>query len=86
MYFSCYHHRICTRLSLAWTLLFLGALVLNAVPSSAAAATRLSSEAGTYRFADLGYGDRTARTMYGSLDYFFSILPVKNRSKAHTWN
>jgi hypothetical protein len=30
MYFSCYHHRICTRLSLAWALLFLGALVMSA--------------------------------------------------------
>jgi hypothetical protein len=73
MHFSCYHHRICTRVSLAWALLFLSALMLSTAPSSTAAAARLSSEPGMYRFADLGYGDRTARTMYGSLDYFFSI-------------
>jgi len=73
MYFSCYHHRICTRVSLAWALLFLSALMLSTAPSSTAAAARLSSEPGMYRFADLGYGDRTARTMYGGLDYFFPV-------------
>jgi hypothetical protein len=73
MHFSCYHHRICTRVSLAWALLFLSALMLSTAPSSTAAAARLSSEPGMYRFADLGYGDRTARTMYGGLDYFFPV-------------
>ncbi|MCL6541482.1 MAG: cellulose biosynthesis cyclic di-GMP-binding regulatory protein BcsB [Roseiflexus sp.] len=73
MRISCYHHRICTRLSLAWALLFLGALVVGATPPSATAAARPQSESGTHRFAELGYGDRTARTMHGGLDYFFPV-------------
>lgn len=70
----CSHRRMCTRLSPVWTLLLLGALVMSTAPAGTIAAARLQqSEPGTYRFADLGYGDRTARTMYGSLDYFFPI-------------
>ncbi|MCS7289441.1 MAG: cellulose biosynthesis cyclic di-GMP-binding regulatory protein BcsB [Roseiflexus sp.] len=56
---------------LALALLILSALTVVAAPSRTLAATQAPSAA--YRFADLGYGDRTARTMYGSLDYFFPI-------------
>ncbi|MDW8233655.1 MAG: cellulose biosynthesis cyclic di-GMP-binding regulatory protein BcsB [Roseiflexaceae bacterium] len=56
---------------LALALLILSALTVVAAPSRTLAATQAPSAA--YRFADLGYGDRTARTMYGSLDYFFPV-------------
>lgn len=59
-------------LNLAWALLILNALAAVAAPSGALAATQAQSDA-AYRFADLGYGDRTARTMYGGLDYFFPV-------------
>lgn len=68
----CSHRRMCTRLSLVWTLL--GVLMMSAAPAGTIAAARLQqSEPETYRFTDLGYGDRTARTMYGGLDYFFPV-------------
>ncbi len=61
-----------TLLSLAWVLLFLGALAMVAASSATPSAAQTQSDV-AYRFADLGYGDRTARTMYGALDYFFPV-------------
>lgn len=66
----CQTHKL---LSLAWALLVLMALSVVAAPSKTLAVAPAQSDAAAYRFADLGYGDRTARTMYGALDYFFPV-------------
>lgn len=65
----CQTHKL---LSLARALLILMALAAAAAPSRTLAVAHAQSDA-FYRFADLGYGDRTARTMYGGLDYFFPV-------------
>lgn len=66
----CQTHKL---LNLVWALLILIALAVGAAPSRTLAATQAQSDVASYRFADLGYGDRTARTMYGGLDYFFPV-------------
>ncbi|MGB9753396.1 cellulose biosynthesis cyclic di-GMP-binding regulatory protein BcsB [Roseiflexus castenholzii] len=58
---------------MARMLLILSVLVFTVAPSMPIAAAQAQTDADTYRFADLGYGDRTARTMYGNLDYFFPV-------------
>ncbi len=42
-------------------------------PCNVAAAAPTQPGDATSRFADLGYGDRTAQTMYGQLEYFFAV-------------
>lgn len=52
----------------------LPALVIGPLVARQAAPRALANgAAGSRSFTALGYGDRTARTLYGSLDYFFPV-------------
>lgn len=56
---------------LRWLILVITLGALVGAPAHAAASVR--SDPPVYRLVELGYGDRTAQTMYGTLDYFFPV-------------